>query len=244
MLSGLRTQLILLGTKGDRLTIDPTELQRRLMSHPMLRDELRSVMVDDLDDLLGTYVASGQTLLRATEGYPPVTDDDPRNEYRSPIELHAPGSIPANFFDVRDMPDWCPGCFDRQRRGQEVDHLLGYMETTSWVFAAARHPGARRGGRVAVGPQGRAAIERSRLPSATSSAREHRSHRGSRSCRLHGTVGWRSAICACIRGFDGLITLPWHCPWFFDFDSPDLPALRRPQKEVRMRQVQDRMASR
>jgi hypothetical protein len=101
---------MMLGVKGVELTVDPRAMQAKLDARPAVRDELHRIYVDDLDDLLGTYVASASTMRRVTSRFAPVTDDFPIMEYQPPRAQQRPGAI-LNIFDVSDAAEWCPSCF-------------------------------------------------------------------------------------------------------------------------------------
>jgi tetratricopeptide (TPR) repeat protein len=94
------------------MEIDPERIARALEQAPAVRDDLRRVDLGTATRIVGTFVASSQTLARATAASPSVTDDRPLQEYGVQSTLGtAVQGVPASLFDVGSVADWCPRCF-------------------------------------------------------------------------------------------------------------------------------------
>jgi spermidine synthase len=112
LLSGMREELLLLGTTAPRMEIDPDRIARALERAPVVREDLRRIDLDTVTRIVGTFVASSEALVRATATLPAATDDRPLQEYgvRSTLGTAVQG-VPASLFDVRAAASWCPRCF-------------------------------------------------------------------------------------------------------------------------------------
>jgi predicted membrane-bound spermidine synthase len=121
LLSGWTDNLILMGTNGDRLHIDPARVELRLAGAPPLRDDLARVHLGTLTEIVGTFVATAETLRPATEVYPPVTDDYPIQEYWATSKRPDPALL-STLFDPSRVAAWCPACLvdGRPRGGLEA----------------------------------------------------------------------------------------------------------------------------
>jgi tetratricopeptide (TPR) repeat protein len=112
LLSGMREELLLLGTTAPRMEIDPDRIARALERTPVVREDLRRIDLDTVTRIVGTFVASSEALARATATSPSVTDDRPLQEYGVQSTLGtAVQGVPASLFDVRSAASWCPRCF-------------------------------------------------------------------------------------------------------------------------------------
>jgi spermidine synthase len=150
LLSGWMDDLILVGTSGARLQIDPARVEARLAAAPRVREDLARVHLGTLTEIVGTFVADAVTLAAATEPYPPVTDDNPIQEY-APAARAAADRLPARLFDPGRAAAWCPSCFvdGPPRPGLEglprhLSVLAGIYRSPSFHgYAAARPHGPR-----------------------------------------------------------------------------------------------------
>jgi spermidine synthase len=144
LLSGYRSELILMGTTGRAIEVDPVAVLRRMHATPELAADLEHNFLGTLTEVIGTFTASADTLARATASTAPETDDHPVQEYAVHARLRAT-RIPASLFDVDGLAAWCPKCF----RGNEViptlQDLPGYLTILdrlyrSTVFLEPNHP--------------------------------------------------------------------------------------------------------
>jgi spermidine synthase len=108
LLSGHRSELILLGRKGGPPTIDPAVLARRLAARPRVRDDLARIDLASTVELIGSFAGSSAALRRTAGDAAAVTDDLPLMEYDTRSRQR---SIPATLFDPGSVKRWCPGCF-------------------------------------------------------------------------------------------------------------------------------------
>jgi tetratricopeptide (TPR) repeat protein len=104
------SELILLGEVGGPPQVDLGRLAERLAALPAVAKDLRSIFMERPQDLVGTFVASADTMRRASALAPPVTDDRPLLEYGA-VRYSREAGLPADLFDVRGAARWCPGCF-------------------------------------------------------------------------------------------------------------------------------------
>ena len=110
LLSGWTDNLILMGTNGPRLQIDPKHVELRLAGAPSLRADLARAHLGTLTDLVGTFVATAEALIPATQAHPPVTDDYPIQEYWATSRRPDPRLL-STLFDPSRVAAWCPACF-------------------------------------------------------------------------------------------------------------------------------------
>jgi hypothetical protein len=109
LLSGERYNLILLGKVGGPAVLDVEAVARRLRERPAVADDLARVDLGRLSEIAGTFVGGAETLLRATAGVPPVTDDAPAMEY-SIASKFSVARLPPALFDSAQMGSFCPRC--------------------------------------------------------------------------------------------------------------------------------------
>jgi predicted membrane-bound spermidine synthase len=151
LLSGWTDNLILMGTTGPRVELDPARVDARLAAAPRLREDLARVHLGTLTELVGTFVGEAQTLRAATDAYQPVTDDYPIQEYWARTRQPDPRLL-STLFDPSRVAAWCPGCFEdgRPRPGLEglPQHLAllaaVYRDPVFHRYGATNGAGARR----------------------------------------------------------------------------------------------------
>jgi spermidine synthase len=144
LLSGYRSELILMGTTARTIEVDPMAVLTRMRATPELRADLEQSFLGTLTQVIGTFAASADTLARATKSTAPETDDHPVQEYAVHARLRAT-RIPETLFDVDSLAAWCPRCFQGD---QVIDALLdlpGYLTILdrlyhSAVFLEPNHP--------------------------------------------------------------------------------------------------------
>jgi len=112
LLSGAQAELILLGTTGPRIQLDPQRLAERIESNPLVREDLASIELATPRDVAAVFVGSADTMRRATQDSPPLVDDRPVQEYGvlSSLTTGLLG-VPASLFELSAAPGWCPGCY-------------------------------------------------------------------------------------------------------------------------------------
>jgi spermidine synthase len=159
LLSGHGTELILVGRKEGAIEIDPEQVKRRLDELPALREDLRGIELESIDDLVGMLAATAPTLERATRGAAPLRDDRPLLEYAI-RELHADQRIPGDLVSVADVERWCPRCFAGDAALQAS--LRGYLEVMALYYRSeaflARSPVFARDGAAELSVGARRAI--------------------------------------------------------------------------------------
>jgi len=159
LLSGSKSELILMGVNGPRIEIDPEAVAARLRASPAVADDMRAVSLGTLTELIGTFVAPGDRLIGVSEPSAAVTDDAPIIEYlvESRLWVHR---IPEQLFDPRAVARWCPRCFVDGRPVPSVARLPAYLAILealyrSESFLESTSPLRPRGGstvRIALEP--------------------------------------------------------------------------------------------
>ena len=101
LLSGTDAELLLVGTSGGRIEIDPVRVSRALEQEPGVAADLRRLDLGSVTEIVGTFVGSADTLARATSQSTAVSDDRPLQEYgvRSAIDSGTSG-VPRPIFDL------------------------------------------------------------------------------------------------------------------------------------------------
>ena len=155
LLSGTQAELLLVGTAGPRVEIDPARLRAALDRSPDVRADLARLDFGSPRDIVGSFVGSAATLAAATGASPAVTDDRPIQEYGvlSALSTGLQG-VPAALFDLNDVAAWCPRCFDNGRPVAALADLDAYMGLLREAYAApvtAVVAAASRGPRVFLG---------------------------------------------------------------------------------------------
>ncbi len=112
LLSGAHSELLLIGANESRVEIDPARLAAALSSVPAAHADLRRLSLGSVREIVGTFLASAETLAEASRYSAAVTDDRPIQEYgvRSRLPV-AGGGVPASVVDLSRVAEWCPKCF-------------------------------------------------------------------------------------------------------------------------------------
>jgi Spermidine synthase len=127
LLSGAQPNLLLIGA-NESIEIDPERLTRALEKAPDVRADLERVDLASVREIVGTFVASSQSLERATHGATAVTDDRPLQEYsvRSLVNFGI-ARVPSAIVDLTQVDRWCPRCFVGDHESPAADGLEMYM---------------------------------------------------------------------------------------------------------------------
>jgi len=153
LLSGTQAELLLIGTAGPRIEIDPERLRLALERAPAVREDLTRLDFAQPRDVVGAFVGGASTLRDATLAVSAVTDDQPIQEYGvlSGLSTGLQG-VPAALFDLEAVASWCPRCFENGRPVASMADLDAYLALlheayeapVTAVEAAARAGGGRR----------------------------------------------------------------------------------------------------
>jgi predicted membrane-bound spermidine synthase len=157
LLSGAESDLILIGTTGERIEIDPDRLAAALARAPAVRMDLERVDLGEPHEIIGTFVGSARTLAQATSAIEPVSDDRPLQEYGVRSLLNFGRVVPGSVVDLRGVGEWCPRCFVDGNPVESVKALPAYLAMLDLAYRAA--PGevlqarrlAERSGRTVAG---------------------------------------------------------------------------------------------
>jgi predicted membrane-bound spermidine synthase len=109
LLSGSGSELILLGSVGEAPRLDPARLRARLAERPAVASDLRLVRLDRPQEWFGLFVASADTMRKASAGSAALSDDRPLLEYAD-ASYSRHFVLPVGLFDVSDADSWCPSC--------------------------------------------------------------------------------------------------------------------------------------
>jgi spermidine synthase len=157
LLSGFAGELILMGVHGPTIEIDPFLVRARLAAAPEVQADVASVSLGTLTELVGTFVASADTLRTAVEPYPSVTDDNALMEY-GPLSQSSRLSwygVPSRLVDVSAVGHWCPKCFVAGRPILGLENFSAYVRLL-WRDRTAVGDEERNGSVVATSPYLRA----------------------------------------------------------------------------------------
>jgi spermidine synthase len=139
LLSGMKSELILVGVNDGHPEIDPARVRARLDAAPAVRADLARVSLGSLTEIVGTFAGSAEALAAATEPYRPVTDDNPLTEYAIASRL-SDHEIPLGLFSVTAVETWCPRCLADGRPVAELEDLPRYLEMFARLY---QHPAFR-----------------------------------------------------------------------------------------------------
>jgi predicted membrane-bound spermidine synthase len=131
LLSGAQTDLLLLGTTGSRMEIDPDHLVAALSRAPAVQADMQRLDLGSVREIVGTFIGSAQRLAEATRATAPVSDDRPIQEY-GPRALPSRGeAVPGTVVDLSQVAAWCPRCYiDRKPAplAEGLDTYLGLLD--------------------------------------------------------------------------------------------------------------------
>jgi TPR repeat protein len=133
LLSGMTKEMILVGRAGARSVIDPGLLARNLAAAPAVQADLARIQMGSLTDMIGSFVANGQDLRRATRHAAPVTDDNRAMEYGMLSKFSDTGPAPE-LFRVDGVAAWCPDCFENGRPSACVPWLERYLAALGQLY--------------------------------------------------------------------------------------------------------------
>jgi tetratricopeptide (TPR) repeat protein len=128
LLSGMQSELLLIGTTSDRLEVDPSALASALEREPAVLADLRRIDLGSVKEIVGTFLGSSETLARATHRATAVSDDRPLQEYgvRSLLAAGTSG-VPASLVDLPAAAAWCPRCFNGDQSTPAALGLDAYL---------------------------------------------------------------------------------------------------------------------
>jgi hypothetical protein len=156
LLSGAEADLLLVGTTGSRIEINPKQLATALSNAPAVQADLRRLDLGSAREIVGTFVGSAQTLAEATRDIAPVSDDRPIQEYGVRSLLDFGEAVPPSIVDLRQVATWCPECFVEGKPVPLVEGLDVYLALVAHAYAAspadvarARNLSERRGRTIA-----------------------------------------------------------------------------------------------
>jgi len=137
LLSGASNDLLLLGTNGPRIEIDPVRVAATLASAPAVRADLEGLDLGAVHQIVGTFVGSAPTLIDATRGVAPVVDNRPMQEYGVKSMLSFGHGVPASIIDLSQVAAWCPRCFADGMPVPAVAQLNTYLDLLAQAYAAS-----------------------------------------------------------------------------------------------------------
>ena len=148
LLSGAQAELLLIGTNAPRIELDPEVIAGRLGRERAVQEDLARVDLGTVLEIAGTFVGSADTLARATDGSPAVTDDRPRQEYGVHSGLSAGlMGVPSALFDASSLAKWCPRCADGEHAVANLDLYLRLLQQ-AYAAPVTSTPAADRQRRI------------------------------------------------------------------------------------------------
>jgi spermidine synthase len=143
LLSGAQADLLLIGTSGPTIELDPNKIASALMSRPDARGDLIRLDLGSAREIAGAFVGSARTLIDATHDVQPVTDDWPATEYSVLSALNPGQDVPANVVTLKRLPEWCPRCFSNGAPVPAVAGLDLYMRLIDLAYRSSAADGVR-----------------------------------------------------------------------------------------------------
>ena len=143
LLSGAQADLLLLGTTGPTIELDPTRMLTALSNRPAVHEDLSRLDLGSVREIAGSFVSSASTLQSATADARPVTDDWPLMEHSVISALNPGEDVPAAIVDLTRLTDWCPRCYVNGAPAPEVAGLDLYMRLLDLAYRATPAEGAR-----------------------------------------------------------------------------------------------------
>jgi tetratricopeptide (TPR) repeat protein len=138
LISGAEADLLLVGTRDERIEIDPRVLEARLQAAPDVRQDLGRFDFGAVREIVGSFVASARTLADATASAPPATDDRPIQEYGVRSLLDFGETAQAPLVDLSRVSDWCPRCFENGRPAGPAEGLDLYLALMNRAYLATK----------------------------------------------------------------------------------------------------------
>ena len=136
LLSGAASDLLLIGSNDVRVEIDPGRLTTALARAPRVHADLQRLDLGSPREIVGMFVASAQTLAKATRAAAPVTDDRPIQEYGKRSLLDVDEGLPPSIVDLSDVASWCPSCFVDGKPAPLVEGLDTYLALMNLAYTA------------------------------------------------------------------------------------------------------------
>jgi len=143
LISGAQADLLLIGTAGPTIELDPNQLASALTMRPAVRDDLARLDLGTAREIAGAFVGSARTLTDATSNIEPVTDDWPSTEYSVLSPLNPGEDVPANVVNLDRLPEWCSRCFSNGAPVPSVAGLDLYMRLMDLAYRASPADGVR-----------------------------------------------------------------------------------------------------
>src|SRR5207244_13639167 len=145
LLSGAEADLLLVGSNGAGIEIDPPRLAGALARAPAVQADLRRVDLGSVREIVGTFVGSPRRLADATRDVAPVSDDRPIQEYGVRSLLNLGEAVPASVVDLTEVGSWCATCCVDGCPVEAVEGLDAYLALLNHAHSAAPEQTARLG---------------------------------------------------------------------------------------------------
>jgi len=143
LLSGAQADLLLIGTAGPAIELDPDRLAAALERRPAVRDDLSRLDLGHAYEIAGAFVGSASRMRAATGDIPPVTDDWPFTEHSVLSALNPGDDVPSAVIKVDELSEWCPRCFVKGAPVPAVAGLDLYIRLLELAYRASPADGVR-----------------------------------------------------------------------------------------------------
>jgi spermidine synthase len=110
LLSGHGAEFILVGKKAGPIVFDPDVAAAVARARPDVMADLRRINFGSVTEIVGSFVASPETLAAVTRESAPVTDDWPIMEYGIQSGAYET-RLPDDIFGRGGVESFCPKCF-------------------------------------------------------------------------------------------------------------------------------------
>jgi predicted membrane-bound spermidine synthase/tetratricopeptide (TPR) repeat protein len=137
LISGSEAELLLIGSNGSPIEIDPERLAKALSNAPTAHADLQRLDLGTVREIVGSFVGSAQTLAEATRETPAVTDDRPTQEYGVMSLLNYGQPVPDAVVDLGQVAAWCPKCFADQKPVPLAEGLDTYLALVGRAYGAS-----------------------------------------------------------------------------------------------------------
>ena len=178
LLSGTQAELLLVGTNGASIKeMNPGRVAHALNPAPDVAADLRRLDLGSVTEIVGTFIGSADTLVRATRESAPVSDDRPLQEYgvRSEHRFGDRWCAHVALVNLSSASTWCPRCFEGERPTPLVAGLDAYLALLDDAYHEPSVPG----------PPPRAPAEHVESSEALTLAPSYRHGRGPQRDRRH-----------------------------------------------------------
>lgn len=132
LLNGASGDWILMGRKDAPNLFDPMFAKQQIDRRPAVAEDLKSVNMYELTDLVGSFMADAQVLNEVAGDAAALTDNHPVIEYSNAYIFT---EFPRNLFQTARAPAWCAKCVTEDGRlVNGLEDLLAYLSLQQAIY--------------------------------------------------------------------------------------------------------------